>query len=1371
MLEVFYILQVKAVHLLGTLLAIISVSQVCDSITQTAALENGLQEAQEHLEEVHKAMPQLRIECLIGHCTYDTLKKFLRPFMRDKYWSHLICYKYKRACPVDGGWSAWGSWSECTVPCGNGYLYRQRACTYPSPVNGGQTCPGQAYQKKSCVAKKCSHITGSEKAVFSEWSKFSPCSVSCGSYGSQVTRRSCLLKKKCLVRGETVGSLIISRPCFQGACPRKGGWSEWSEWTDCSAVCGQGRKTRLRMCADPYPSGGEGCLGPEVDTSDCNRSQPASQNKTTPVTEPTAAETVPKKRVAKVTPAWGDPYHAPYDRSRESLYRKWGEWSSCSRSCGGGYRKRERECLTSINATCCGEIRQIQFCDIVQCPANGGWSDWMQWSACDVTCGTGSRRRYRRCDNPLPANGGACPGENSASKVCKNAPCKDPDNHWSRWSPWSTCDKTCGQGQIKRVRQWKGDGQKKTQTMKALCNIHPCPVAGNWGAWGQWAPCSKKCGLGHYFRDRTCTDPAPFNNGPICRGPGTESAYCYTQPCQGDQPAVKFNKKSYLTYSPHAKPVRYLLMYLRLKPLSPSGTLIYRHRACMEGTWDCSHTLILTLVKYLPTLKVSIDGREIELVAKTPLTASEWNDLLVYVSRGKSYIRVNDGKHARFIPVTPFLEEMNLDASMRVGMGDNDNNGFHGVMSILRINFKDIALYQSPNWVGLGAPDKETNIEKEAPDSGFNYPDFRSRHFARLSFRHDKTLKVLLTVRMRTSNGLILYNEGVVPGSFVALFSEQGALKVCFACNRKNVFCEKTFVFQTRTWYYLSLEVEGNGSELRKDKSKAMQLSCIGRSYRPQKEVFIGGAPPSMWTVITNSTGVKKGHDGNVDKVVVNDEKFSFRLGALFNTAGAINSMGYSLSAHVSNVVEHTTSKVTLRCDFTSFTKGGHHAKAQWLLGDNLLKPSSGALIQPLLPGLQNESAVTLMPNHHKQGLYACVVNQDGRLTITHAFALTRSNESVIFQVTPEWTIIIVLIVVVVFIFIATALIVKKDTIKNMAAGYADAKAKILEDIKRGLNKPDLIELGDIPEEEDEDEDEDEDASMVSAMEDQDQAEDEDGEMTYDVNDIDFGDDEEPYVDMNERMHHLGSQVAARLIEENKDKVLELISSMMSLDNLGEAPSRPSHQVSSGQIRVPSESHRQIPSVPEPGSSLYDVNTSALRNSSSSQVQRRSSPSPTRMSTGHMINGDQDISPERRRSSSHRSSGTMSPSRRTSSTSPRRLSRSISPPKASDEYVNNARPLGSPRHSRASPPFEYSDAVEFPDPPSQGLEHCDPPIPAPDLPHHSLLPPGISGPPTPPGFGSFRQLPVVSQREAPPPSTPTPPPRPPSPPELPPPQL
>ncbi|XP_052788679.1 ectin-like [Mya arenaria] len=59
--------------------------------------------------------------------------------------------------------------------------------------------------------------------------------------------------------------------------------------------------------------------------------------------------------------------------------------------------------------------RYCNFCDTV----DGDWSVWGTWGGCDVTCGNGTRRRTRSCNNPAPAQGGMyCEGSSTETSDC-----------------------------------------------------------------------------------------------------------------------------------------------------------------------------------------------------------------------------------------------------------------------------------------------------------------------------------------------------------------------------------------------------------------------------------------------------------------------------------------------------------------------------------------------------------------------------------------------------------------------------------------------------------------------------------------------------------------------------------------------------------------------------------------------------------------------------------------------------------------------------------------------------------------------------------------------------------------------------------------
>ncbi|XP_015725366.1 hemicentin-1 isoform X1 [Coturnix japonica] len=169
---------------------------------------------------------------------------------------------------------------------------------------------------------------------------------------------------------------------------------------------------------------------------------------------------------------------------------------------------------------------------------HGGFSDWLEWQPCSVTCGQGVQERTRRCNNPLPANGGRlCEGPDTDVRSCHNKPCP-VDGNWSEWGLWEECSKSCGQGNRTRTRtcsnppaQHNGKPCSGSAVDFIMCNVGFCPVDGKWAPWGSWSTCTVSCGGGNSQRTRQCSDPAPQFGGHRCEGNDIQVDFCNSDPC------------------------------------------------------------------------------------------------------------------------------------------------------------------------------------------------------------------------------------------------------------------------------------------------------------------------------------------------------------------------------------------------------------------------------------------------------------------------------------------------------------------------------------------------------------------------------------------------------------------------------------------------------------------------------------------------------------------------------------------------------------------------------------------------------------------------------------------------------------------------
>ncbi|XP_014769815.1 SCO-spondin [Octopus bimaculoides] len=157
---------------------------------------------------------------------------------------------------VDGNWTEWSEWSECSSTCSNGIRMRERTCSNPLPKCSGALCEGENTQQESCNEEvPCCTVLS--------WSNWTECSKSCDA--SQKVRTRELLPEWSF--SDCSIELKQTKKCNTDKCISGCNITQWSPWSPCSVTCGLGRKVRERTIIENLK---EDCPTNLMDTEECN---------------------------------------------------------------------------------------------------------------------------------------------------------------------------------------------------------------------------------------------------------------------------------------------------------------------------------------------------------------------------------------------------------------------------------------------------------------------------------------------------------------------------------------------------------------------------------------------------------------------------------------------------------------------------------------------------------------------------------------------------------------------------------------------------------------------------------------------------------------------------------------------------------------------------------------------------------------------------------------------------------------------------------------------------------------------------------------------------------------------------------------------
>uniref|UniRef100_A0AAQ4QNA1 ADAM metallopeptidase with thrombospondin type 1 motif, 9 n=1 Tax=Gasterosteus aculeatus aculeatus TaxID=481459 RepID=A0AAQ4QNA1_GASAC len=433
------------------------------------------------------------------------------------------CPSERAVPPHQGLKTQWrfGSWTPCSASCGKGTRMRYVSCRdNQGGVAEESAC---AHLPKPPAREVCSVVACGQWKVL-EWTA---CSVTCGQgkttrqvvcinfSDQEVNTSECDPDDRPPIEQDCAMSQCLSRSSESRPYPSSPNGStrnnlprsqshQWrtGPWGACSSTCAGGFQRRVVVCQDENGYPANSCE---------DRSRPNEQR---------SCESGP-------CPQW--------------IYGNWGE---CTKPCGGGIKTRLVVCqrpngerFNDLSCEIHDKPPDREQCNTQPCPSSPNWST-DPWSSCSASCGRGFKSRKVVCAS---GSGRPVPEENCQhlspkprrQKRCKGGRCPK----WKTGN-WGECSKSCGAGHRRRALQCVDHNQQQVHEMYCVnqirppdlesCNTHSCE-----STWitGEWTECSASCGQGYRQRPISCSE-VPVEND------NYEYGHQSLSNCQGTPPEI-----------------------------------------------------------------------------------------------------------------------------------------------------------------------------------------------------------------------------------------------------------------------------------------------------------------------------------------------------------------------------------------------------------------------------------------------------------------------------------------------------------------------------------------------------------------------------------------------------------------------------------------------------------------------------------------------------------------------------------------------------------------------------------------------------------------------------------------------------------------